>query len=389
MPRRAPKQMLFALALTTTCELACSDTRPNWSADELEIIVSLSPVGTPPPSPGNRFADDERAAELGRRLFFDTGLSRTNAVSCATCHRPQSYFTDGRPVAFGISEGTRNTPSLLGAAWFTHGGWDGHTDSLWAQSLSALASPAEHDISPREVRAHVESHHRDMYVSVFGAWPSERTAMDDQQVFVNVGKALEAYVRHLLPGPAPFDEYVDALRAGDPSGGGHLSLAARRGLREFLQSGCVSCHHGPLFTDDAFHNLGLPPSIGTSDLHPGRSHGARELHGSPYRCGTRFSDATRCDELRFLDPTFSDFEGAFKTPSLRNVAQTGPYMHTGQFESLEAVIEHYRHLPGAARVGRRDPQLRPLGRSISTHDLAAFLRTLTGSLPEERWLSPP
>mgnify|MGYP002621702898 FL=1 len=99
--------------------------------------------------------------------------------------------------------------------------------------------------------------------------------------------------------------------------------------------------------------------------------------------------ATRCDELRFLDPTFSDFEGAFKTPSLRNVAQTGPYMHTGQFESLEAVIEHYRHLPGAARVGRRDPQLRPLGRSISTHDLAAFLRTLTGSLPEERWLSPP
>jgi cytochrome c peroxidase len=244
-------------------------------------------------------------------------------------------------------------------------------------------------MTPPDVAARIETHHLDDYVAAFGPWPSDASPDRDEHIFVNVGKALEAYVRRLLPGPSAFDAYVEALLVGDPTGGGHLSPAAERGLRDFLRGGCVSCHHGPLFTDGEFHNLGLAPSIGVSDSHPGRRHGATEAKASRYRCGSRFSDAHACGELRFLDPDFDDFIGAFKTPTLRNVAQTAPYMHTGQLPSLEAVIEHYKTLPGSPAVGRRDPQLQPLGRSISTHDLAAFLRTLTGELPDELWLAPP
>jgi cytochrome c peroxidase len=375
--------MLGALVLPS-----CEDDAAAWTVDERGLLGSLSPIGAPPDSPGNAYAEDEAAAELGHRIFFDPGFSRSGRVACSTCHDPARAFTDGRRVAFGLGRGSRNTPTLLGAQWSRFQGWDGHTDSVWAQTLTALTDPTEHGLTPSEVATRIENRHAARYEAVFGRL-EDRSSASDERIFVNVGKALEAYVRRLVPGPAPFDGYVEALEAGDPEGGGHLSPAARRGARAFLREGCVSCHSGPLFTDGEFHNLGLPPSIGVSDLHLGRGHGARRAQASRYRCGSRFSDATTCDDLHFLNPDFEDFEGAFKTPTLRNVELTGPYMHTGQLETLEDVVEHYRKLPGAPRVGRRDPQLRPLGRSVRPHDVAAFLRTLSGAMPEARWLTPP
>lgn len=376
------------VSLVVLAAISCGDGRPSWSSEELRVLSSLSPVGRPPESPGNAYADDERAAELGRRIFFDTGFSRTGQVACATCHVPHRWFTDAKAVAFGLHRGTRNTPTLVGVQWFGFHGWDGRTDSIWAQSLGALSDPSEHDSTPRAVSERIEARYAREYVVVFGSHDA-RSPETDERVFVNVGKALEAYVRRLTPGPAPFDAYVAALRAGDLEGGGHMSAAAQRGLRAFVREGCVSCHHGPLFTDGDFHNLGLPSSIGASDLHAGRAHGARSVKASRYRCGTRFSDASTCDELRFVNPDFQDFQGAFKTPTLRNVEQTAPYMHTGQFATLEEVVEHYRTLETVPRVGRRDPQLRPLGRSVRTRDVVAFLRSLTGDPPADRWLSPP
>jgi cytochrome c peroxidase len=378
---------LFVLVLTL---LGCSESRPKWTPEELRVLGSLSPVGAPPPSPGNAHADDERAAELGWRIFFDTGFSRDGRLACATCHDPMRGFTDGTPVAFGLHRGSRNTPTLLGAPWFTFYGWDGHSDSLWSQSLRALLDPAEHGMQPHEVAARVESHYREPYEIAFGPHPG-RSPAADERVFVNVGKALEAYVRRLAPGPAPFDAYVADLLAGDPNGGGHLSASGLRGLQAFVREGCVSCHNGPLFTDGEFHNLGLPPSIGVSDLHLGRTHGARRVKTSRYRCGSRFSDATSCDALRFTNPEFEDFVGAFKTPTLRNVEHTAPYMHSGQLATLEDVIEHYRTLPGSPRVGRRDPQLCPLGRAIEPHAMIAFLRALSEDEPggDSRWRASP
>jgi cytochrome c peroxidase len=390
-----PVRTVAALALTlgALASSSCSEAPPSWTPEELRILNSLSPVGTPPKSPGNAFADHDGAAELGRRIFFDTGFSRNGRVACSTCHAPRHTFTDAKPVAYALGRGTRNTPTLIGAQWFGFYGWDGRTDSLWAQSLAALRHHAEHDVTPSDVAGRIEARYLTDYVAVFGEAVfgdrGERSPEADERVFVNVGKALEAYVRRLTPGPAPFDAYVAALNAGDPDGGEHLSAAARRGLASFIRVGCVSCHHGPMFTDGEFHNLGLPPSIGVSDLHAGRAHGAASARTSRYRCGSRFSDASSCEELRFLNPDFDDFQGAFKTPTLRNVEQTAPYMHTGQLPTLEAVIEHYRTLPGTARIGRRDPQLRPVGRSVATHDMAAFLRALTGGLPDEHWLSAP
>lgn len=351
-------------ALLCAVLAACTADPPRWSVAELALLRSLSGAGEAPASPGNEHADDPRAAALGRAVFFDAGFSANGRVACATCHDPARSYTDGRSVALGVGRGRRNTPTLLGVAWLPFLGWDGHTDSVWSQTLEALASPVEHGTTPERVAARIAAEYSGEYRAVFS-----RDPRDPEQVFSDVGKALDAYLRTLHIEPAPFDRYVSALVAGDPEGGGHLSPGAQRGLAAFLRSGCVSCHHGPWLTDGEFHNLGLPPSIGISDVDPGRARGARRLARSPRRCRS-------CAKTRYLDLDFADFRGAFKTPTLRNLEQTGPYMHTGQLDSLEAVVEFYRVLPGAPRVGRRDPQLRPLDAGVSTRDLAAFLRSL-------------
>jgi cytochrome c peroxidase len=216
----------------------------------------------------------------------------------------------------------------------------------------------------------------------------DRLAVD--RAFSNAGKALEAYQRMLWPGQAPFDRYVEALRQGDATGGGHLSAEARRGLRLFLGPGrCVSCHHGPLLSDGQFHNLGLPAADALAPPDEGRARGAREVKADPFRCGGPYSAVDTCDELRFLNPAFEDFLGAFRTPSLRNVARTAPYMHAGQLRSLEEVVAFYRSLPGQPALGHRDALLTQIPRALPTRPLVALLESLTGPLPPEEWLAPP
>jgi cytochrome c peroxidase len=344
---------------------ACSEPEPQWSAAERKTLASLTQFGAPVPSPGNPYADEAEAALFGRSLFFDDRLGE-GGVSCATCHVPERSYTDGRPVALGISAGLRNTPTLLGAAWLRYFGWEGAADSVWAQALLALEAPSEHAASEEGVLRRVQSAHRATYERVFGEPPQ-----DAKRVWVRVAQAIEAYVRTLRVGPAPFDQYVGAVLAGDASGGGHLSPPAVRGLAAFLRQGCVDCHHGPWLSDGEFHNLGLPPSAGTFDQDPGRQRGVERVRSSPHRC-------KKCPETEYLDANFAGFVGAFKTPTLRNVARTAPFMHTGQFRTLEEVIEFYRKLPGTAPIGERDPRLRPLARSVSTRELVAFLRALTG-----------
>ncbi|MEL6178536.1 MAG: cytochrome-c peroxidase, partial [Myxococcota bacterium] len=213
------------------------------------------------------------------------------------------------------------------------------------------------------------------------------------QVFSNVGKVLEAYQRRLIPGTSPFDRYVAALGAGDPEGGGHLSKSAQRGLRAFMgDAQCINCHNGPLLTDMTFHNLGLPrlpEAVGKPDL--GRTLGSVDVLASPFNCRGGYSDAppdARCDELTYLNPRFEDFRGAFKTPTLRNVAKTAPYMHDGRFRSLEEVLGFYKSLPGEPELGHRELVLELLDADVSSADLVAFLESLTGPLPDATWLEP-
>lgn len=415
--------LLALLSALTSCR---NTDRPApddpWTPAELALIESLSPPpSAPPPAPSNRVADDERAAALGHALFFDTRLSANGQVACATCHKPELYFTDGLPTARGLGKVQRHAPTVLGAAFVTFPFWDGRKDSLWAQTHGPLESPEEHGLTRVQVATLIQTHYRADYEALFGPMPDlsdaarfppearpvankpnavasakwqglsapDREAINT--IFANVGKALEAYERKLLPQPAPFDAYVKALQSGDPRGGGHLSPEARRGLRAFIgEAQCVNCHNGPLLTDMEFHNLGLPFDP-YSNVDMGRAIGAVEVLGDEFRCGSPYSDQdpATCDQLRYLNPRFEDFRGAFKTPSLRNVARTGPYMHDGQFKTLAEVIAFYKTLPGRAQVGHRELVLTLLTEDVPAGDLIAFLESLTGPLPDDRWARPP
>jgi cytochrome c peroxidase len=378
--------------------LACADP-VGWTEAERATILSLSPVPTPAPSPTNRVADDPAAARLGEALFFDEGLSIDGQTSCASCHLPGLHFTDGERVATALGTGTRNTPSIETVAWGTWYFWDGRVDSAWAQATGPLLNPIEMGATPAHVQERLRSTHAPGMTEVFGG-----VAEDPTDALVQAGKALEAFERTLGPKPARFDRYVDELKAG--TDGEVLTPEEKAGLRLFVgEAACVNCHHGPLFTDHSFHNLGLP-NVPAGGIDPGRARGAGDVGVDALNCRSRHADrplpegtategallegtATNpahepCPELRYLDPSFPDWAAAFKTPSLRNVAGTGPYMHDGQFDSLGAVLNFYDRLPGKPNVGHRELTLEPLALSVSElAALEAFLRTLSAEAPLE------
>lgn len=413
--------LFIVLSVLAGCAPPESPDAP-WSSAELRLLSSLAALpSAPPPSRGNRFADNKAAAELGHALFFDTRLSSNGKVACATCHQPQHYFTDGLRVSKGVGEVTRNAPTLIGAQSLAFLFHDGRKDSVWSQALGPLEATPEHGFDRAAVAHVVARHYRQPYEALFGplpqlddaarfpsharpvplqqthphhlAWaamlPEDQTAVNT--VFANVGKALEAYQRQLWPQPAPFDRYVQALQKGDLAAAAAYPAEARRGLRAFVgKAQCVNCHNGPLFTDGGFHNLGAPPpSADRNRIDIGRSQGAQQVKQDEFRCGSPWSDANECDELRFLNPKFDDFLGAFKTPTLRNVAKTAPYFHAGQFATLDEVLTFYRTLPGQPQIGHRELVLSLLDPSVRQDELLAFLHTLTGPLPDARWLTPP
>ncbi len=420
-----PLRWLLVASLLGVAGVGCRTSDGPWTPAELRILASLALVNKLPASPGNRWADEPNAAKLGQALFFDKALSSNGKVACATCHEPQKYFTDGRRQAQGVGATKRNAPTVIGAGWFPFLFLDGRKDSAWSQALGPVEAANEHGLDRLALAHALYDRYRQPYEQLFGpmpnladlqrfpphampvdldrqhplqvAWAAMQPADQDavNRVFAHFGKAIEAYERHLQPQPAPFDRYVQAVVAGDAAGGGHLSESARRGLRAFIgTAGCVNCHNGPLFSDRTFHNLGLPggdddqgqPLTGVDG---GRTLGAGQVKHDPFRCGEAYSDAKQCDELRFLDPRFADFVGAFKTPSLRNVAMTAPYFHAGQAATLRDVVDFYRTLPGKAQLGHRELTLRPLPGSVDAEDLVAFLTSLTGPLPAQPWLAAP
>jgi len=283
-----------------------------------------------------------------------------------------------------------------------------------------MEGPAELGSSRLAVAHRIRAHYAEEYAAIFGvlpdledasrfppqamplagqpdhpwarAWqamdPSDREAVN--RVFANVGKAIAAYERKLLPGEAPFDAYVAALLAGDPRGGGHLTPAAERGLAAFTgPAGCIHCHNGPLLSDHGFHNVGLRPDSPDQAPDIGRARGARDLLADEFNSAGPYSDSAPLPDLVYLNPDFRDFLGAFKTPTLRNVGATAPYGHNGQFPTLGDVLDWYRELPRVPLAGHRDLILKVLPGEVSTGDLTAFLESLTGALPAARWLHAP
>jgi cytochrome c peroxidase len=372
-----------ALLLVVTIVSAATPRADRWTDDDVAQLarMSLGELGPTPADPTNRVADDPRAAEFGRKLFFDARLSSNGQVSCATCHKPEKEFQDGTPLASGVGTTNRRTMPIAGMAHSPFLFWDGRKDSLWAQALGPLESPVEHGGSREQYAKVVAEHHRADYEAVFGTLPALTNRDAATAVFVNVGKAIAAYERTIEYGPSRFDRYVDELQDTGRAPQGVLSADEVAGLRLFIgKASCVNCHNGPLLTNNEFHNTGVPARVGLP-VDNGRLAGADAVLRDEFNCRSRWSDArSTCAELEFLVTGDHVLERAFKVPSLRNVAERAPYMHAGQVATLSEVLAHYNRAP-ASPAGHTE--LKPL--KLDTRELwqlEAFLRALSGGTTE-------
>ena len=391
-------------ALVIALVAALAARRDGWSNEQREVLKSLSlaSLGPLPADPSNRFADDPRAAALGERLFSDTRLSGNGKVSCATCHVASREFQDGTPLAQGVGTTDRRTMPIAGTAhgaWFF---WDGRTDSQWSQALGPLESAVEHGGTRTQYAHAMAAHYREEYESVFGAlpdleglpaqagpvadttwraaWSRIPAARQDQisRVYANIGKAIEAFERRIGFTPTRFDRYVERELAGRTHDStSSLTGDELAGLRLFVgKASCVNCHNGARFTDDHFHNTGVPASRLVAAVDSGRAVGVRQAMKAEFACTSRYSDAKPddCEELRFATTEGEELVRAYKTPSLRGVADRAPYMHAGQLATLAEVVDHYDRAT-AAPAGHSE--LKPLGLSVKEkRQIEAFLRTL-------------
>jgi cytochrome c peroxidase len=317
---------------------SCDQDEPPLSPLTDAIAPQGYPVGpiTQAAPAGNELTEER--AQLGKRLFFDKGLSRTGEVACATCHRPEHAFAEPTPVSTGVDgrKGKRNAPALINIAWNESYFWDGRVETLEQQTGKPIEHPDEMDLPlPEAVRRLTAD---PTYVTAFAR---AYDAAPDEEL---LRKALASFVRTLVSGDSPYDRFL----GGDQ---GALPAAARRGLELFFgeKGACFHCHPPGTLTNDGFFNNG--------SFTAGGDPGRQALTG-------------RTGDL-----------GKFKVPGLRNIGVTGPYMHDGSVVTLEQVVEQYTH------GGRGDPSVDPLILPLDLtpgekSDLLSFLRALT----DERFL---
>ncbi len=333
-----------------------------------EVPLGLPPVPVPADNPLN-----PAKVKLGKLLFEDTRFSADGTVSCATCHDPKTAFVDGLPVSEGIKglKGTRNAPTVINAAYYTSQFWDGRRATLEEQALDPFVNPVEHGLKTHDPIVKIcrqDPRYRKLFAQAFGIKPEEIT-------IEHVVKAIAAFERTVIAGNSPFDRY---FYGGEEDA---LSPAAKRGLKLFrTKARCQDCHRidqkFALFTDNKFHNLG----VGMEKITP-RLREIVNAYRKAKRQGLELDESVltnqELSELgRFVVTLNLRDIGAFKTPSLRNVAVTGPYMHDGSIETLEEVIEFYN------QGGHKNPFLasgiRPLGLTEQEKkDLVEFLKALT------------
>jgi cytochrome c peroxidase len=247
--------------------------------------------------------------DLGKQLYFDKRLSRDDTVSCATCHDPAKGWSNGEAVATGVrgQKGGRSAPTILNAGYHQQQFWDGRASELEGQALGPIQNPIEMDLTLPELVAKLGKidGYKKQFKEVFHADVSAET----------IAKAIAAFERTIVSGDAPYDRF----KAGDKKA---LSEAAQRGMNVFFNKAqCSSCHSGPHFSDGAFHNIGIGMD-----------------HATP-------------DEGRRAISKLEGDRGAFKTPTLRDIGRTAPYMHDGRFKKLEEVVAYYD------KGGTPNPQL--------------------------------
>ena len=317
-----------AAALTSAAAIALT-----VAADASPYDRYLRPAKAP--EPAHNVGTPARVS-LGKTLFFDPRLSGSNWISCATCHNPSLAWSDGLPtgIGHGMQELKRATPALLNCGFNTTLMWDGRAPNLEEQALGPITAAAEmnQDLPGLVRKLSAISGYAPMFEAAYpGEGISEKT----------IGKAIAAYERTILSGESPFDRW----RRGDKRA---VDESVKRGFVLFEgKANCVKCHEGFNFTDNGFHNIGLKPREGD------------------------------VDSGRFAIRPIRAVYGAFRTPTLRDVELTAPYMHDGSLRTLDDVVEHYDR--GGDTLENLSPNMKPLGLSAQEKaDLVSFMKSLTG-----------
>ncbi|MEM6676956.1 MAG: cytochrome c peroxidase [Pseudomonadota bacterium] len=325
----------------------------------------LAPLG-PPPIPADNPMTPEKIA-LGEKLFFDPILSGNYGMACAACHAPEAGWAVQAPISFGYPGTThwRNSQTIINAAYYGKLFWAGASGSLEHQARSAarggVAGNGEDDMM--ESRLAFVPEYREAFREVFGDdWPSVRNAY----------MAIAAYQRTLVQTDTPFDAYMK----GDDDA---LSDEQKRGLELFAgKANCIACHNGPLLSDEAYYNTGVPPYDGWEDDPIAQITYRFEIYAKGVT-EAKYRKLKDDPGLYFRTKQESDM-GKFRTPSLRYTAYTFPYMHNGMIETLRDVVVFYNEGGGDNEfAANKSAQIQPLGLTDpEIDDLVAFLESLSG-----------
>ena len=357
------------------------DARLAFTEAEIKAILAHGPWPVPgKKDPTNRVSGKREAVDFGERLFFDTRLSANGKFSCGTCHVPERNWTDNQTRGAAIAQMDRNTPTLMNVRLGHWYGWDGGSDSLWAQSIRPMLDPRELGSDARQVADFVrrDEQFACRYQRAFGAPPS---ATDDEAVLVDVAKALAAFQETLDSAPTPFDKFREALARGERIPPWTYSDAAQRGLKIFIgKGGCNECHTGPNFTSGEFHDNGFSARATSGRPDPGRVEGIRKVRESRFNLlGPYNDDPARTTAAATLNVKSEPRDlNAFKVPTLRNMLLTAPYGHHGEILSIADIVQHYSELnPEHLQAGGGGKLKRLNLTAAEQTDLVVFLESLT------------
>lgn len=374
--------MIRVLALLLLLAGPAQAAMLDFTPAEVARILRHGPWPPPTvPDPSNRVDGSDAAAALGAALFFDRRLSGDGGRACASCHDPARGWGDGLAVSKGRRRLERNAPSLANVRlqrWF---GWDGAADSLWAASLAPILAPDEMAADPAHVAGLLRGDARlaSCYARAFARSPEGVAPL---ALAVDAAKALAAFQARIETPTTAFDRFRDALAAGRADA--DYPLAAQRGLRLFVGRGnCALCHLGPAFTNGEFHDIGVP-FFTPSGADSGRYGGIARLRASAMTLlGPWNDDPLRAPGVatRHVAAEHRNF-GEFRTPGLRDVAGSAPYMHNGGKATLRDVIRHYSTLDPDRLHAEGEAILAPLHLADGEiDDLLAFLETLSAPAP--------
>lgn len=323
---------LFSLGLCSFGMLSVAgDFSLSNSALAAEKVTKLPAVPVPKDNPLT-----DAKVSLGKQLYFDGRLSANDQLSCATCHDPAKGYSNGEAFAVGTEgkAGGRNTPTVINTAYQDFQFWDGRAKTLEDQALGPIQNPIEMNMPLEKLipKLNAIAGYRKQFQEVFGT-----DVTPD-----GIAKAIAAYERTVISTDAPYDKFV----AGNKEA---LSESAQRGMKLFFgKANCSACHSGPNFTDNAFHNIG-------------------------YGDG---SDIGRAEVSKLAGD-----KGSFKTPTLREVAKSAPYMHEGGLATLEAVVEHYNK--GGTPNEFLDEEVTPL--NLSADEMADLVKFMVEGLSSESY----